>query len=35
MYSSNFNRLNYIRTKYYSSGKAKKIINNFKNFVEK
>ena len=35
MYSSNFNRLNYIRTKYYSSGKAKKIINNFKNYVEK
>ena len=35
MYSSNFSRLNYIRTKYYSSSKAKKIINNFKIFVEK
>ena len=35
MYSSNFSKLNYIRTKYYSSSKAKKIINNFKIFVEK
>ena len=35
MYSSNFSRLNYIRTKYYSSSKAKKIINKFKIFVEK
>jgi hypothetical protein len=35
MYSSNFSRLNYIRTKYYSSSKAKKIINNFKIFVDK
>lgn len=35
MYSSNFTKLNYIRTKYYSSSKAKKIINNFKIFVEK
>ena len=35
MYSSNFLRLNYIRTKYYSSSKAKKIINKFKIFVEK
>ena len=35
IYSSNFSRLNYIRTKYYSSSKAKKIINNFKIFVEK
>ncbi len=35
MYSSNFNKLNYIRTKYYSSSKAKKIINNFKRYVEK
>ena len=35
MYSSSFSRLNYIRTKYYSSSKAKKIINNFKIFVEK
>ena len=34
MYSSNFSRLNYIRTKYYSSSKAKKIINKFKIFVE-
>jgi len=34
MYSSNFSKLNYIRTKYYSSSKAKKIINNFKIFVE-
>lgn len=35
MYSSNLNKLNYIRTKYYSSSKAKKIINNFKNYVER
>jgi hypothetical protein len=35
MFSSNFSRLNYIRTKYYSSSKSKKIINNFKIFVEK
>jgi hypothetical protein len=35
MYSSNFSRLNYIRTKYYSSSKAKKVINNFKIFVDK
>jgi hypothetical protein len=35
MYSSNFSRLNYIRTKYYSSSKAKKLINNFKMYVDK
>jgi hypothetical protein len=35
IYSSNFSRLNYIRTKYYSSSKSKKIINNFKIFVDK
>lgn len=35
MYSSNFTKLNYIRTKYFTSSGAKKIINNFKNFVEK
>ena len=34
MYSSNFSKLSYIRMKYYSSSKAKKIINNFKIFVE-
>ena len=35
MYSSNFNKMNYIRAKFYTSSKAKKIINNFKNYLLK
>ncbi len=35
LYSSNFSKFNYLRTKYYASSKAKKIINKFKLFVEK
>lgn len=35
IYNSNLNRINYIRTKYFASSKAKKIINDFKLFVEK
>lgn len=35
MYSNNFNRINYLRTKYYASSKAKIIVNNFKKYVDK
>lgn len=34
MFSSNFSKMNYLRTKFYASGKAKKIINKFKEYVE-
>ena len=34
MFSSNFSKINYLRTKFYASGKAKKIINKFKEYVE-
>jgi|TARA_A100000172_G_scaffold72739_1_gene53984 hypothetical protein len=34
IYSNNFNKINYLRTKYYSSSKAKIIVTNFKKYVE-
>jgi len=34
IYSGNFSKLNYIRTKYYASSKAKLIINNFKKYID-
>ncbi len=34
IYNSNLIKLNYIRTKYYTSSRAKVLINNFKNMVE-
>ena len=34
IYSSNFSKVNYIRTKYYASSKAKIIVSNFKKYIE-
>lgn len=35
LYNSNLTKVNYLRTKYYTSSKAKLLINNFKKIVEK